>query len=228
MPWGNMYEFILSVTFVGAVAWLGRADRRPAIRHLGLFVTLAWSCCSAADGLIAYTPVGPLVPALQLVLVRHPRLDDHPRRPASCCSARCRPRCSSSRPATTRASGGSRTRSGKQLPGRGDAGAADLPAARLRVPAVHVRRADRRAAVGRGVLGPVLGLGPQGGLGVHLLDRLRLLPARPGHPERQAHHGHVDRAARLRDDADEPVRREPFLRGPALLRQRRLSPRFRG
>src|SRR5258708_4370835 len=23
MPWGNMYEFILSVTFVGAVAWLG-------------------------------------------------------------------------------------------------------------------------------------------------------------------------------------------------------------
>jgi len=64
MPWGNMYEFILSVTFVGSAVWLGVVIRRPAIRHLGLFVTLVLVMLLGAAGLIAYTPVGPLVPAL--------------------------------------------------------------------------------------------------------------------------------------------------------------------
>jgi len=64
MPWGNMYEFILSVTFVGSAVWLGVLSRKPSIRHLGLFVTLALVVLLGADGLIAYTPVGPLVPAL--------------------------------------------------------------------------------------------------------------------------------------------------------------------
>jgi cytochrome c-type biogenesis protein CcsB len=64
MPWGNMYEFILSVTFVGSAVWLGLVSRKPGIRHLGLFVTLALVVLLGADGLIAYTPVGPLVPAL--------------------------------------------------------------------------------------------------------------------------------------------------------------------
>jgi cytochrome c-type biogenesis protein CcsB len=64
MPWGNMYEFILSVSFVGSAAWLGVLLRRPAIRHLGLFVALTMVVLLGANGLIAYTPVGPLVPAL--------------------------------------------------------------------------------------------------------------------------------------------------------------------
>jgi cytochrome c-type biogenesis protein CcsB len=64
MPWGNMYEFTLSVTFVGSVAWLGVLARRPGIRHLGLFVALTLVVLLGANGLIAYTPVGPLVPAL--------------------------------------------------------------------------------------------------------------------------------------------------------------------
>jgi cytochrome c-type biogenesis protein CcsB len=64
MPWGNMYEFILSVSFVGSVAWLAVLARRPGIRHLGLFVTLTMVVLLGANGLIAYTPVGPLVPAL--------------------------------------------------------------------------------------------------------------------------------------------------------------------
>ena len=38
MPWGNMYEYILSVRFVGSAVWLGVLLRRPALRHLGLFV----------------------------------------------------------------------------------------------------------------------------------------------------------------------------------------------
>ena len=64
MPWGNMYEFILSVTFVGSITWLVVLARKPAIRHLGLFVTLILVVLLGAAGLIAYTPVGPLVPAL--------------------------------------------------------------------------------------------------------------------------------------------------------------------
>jgi cytochrome c-type biogenesis protein CcsB len=64
MPWGNMYEFIMSVTFVGSAVWLGVLAGRPKIRHLGLFVTLALVVLLGADGLIAYQPVGPLVPAL--------------------------------------------------------------------------------------------------------------------------------------------------------------------
>jgi len=64
MPWGNMYEFILSVTFVGSATWLGVLSRKPAVRHLGLFVALTLVVLLGAAGLIAYTPVGPLVPAL--------------------------------------------------------------------------------------------------------------------------------------------------------------------
>ena len=64
MPWGNMYEFILSVSFVGSAVWLGVLARRPGIRHLGLFVALTMVVLLGANGLIAYTPVGPLVPAL--------------------------------------------------------------------------------------------------------------------------------------------------------------------
>jgi cytochrome c-type biogenesis protein CcsB len=64
MPWGNMYEFIMSVAFVGSAVWLGVLAGRPKIRHLGLFVTLALVVLLGADGLIAYQPVGPLVPAL--------------------------------------------------------------------------------------------------------------------------------------------------------------------
>ncbi|MET8151396.1 c-type cytochrome biogenesis protein CcsB [Actinoplanes sp. NPDC049668] len=64
MPWGNMYEFILAVTLVGSAVWLGVLTRRPAVRHLGLFAMLALVVLLGAAGLIAYTPVGPLVPAL--------------------------------------------------------------------------------------------------------------------------------------------------------------------
>ncbi|MEU8232312.1 c-type cytochrome biogenesis protein CcsB [Actinoplanes sp. NPDC048967] len=64
MPWGNMYEFILAVTLVGSAVWLGVITRKPAVRHLGLFTALALVVLLGAAGLIAYTPVGPLVPAL--------------------------------------------------------------------------------------------------------------------------------------------------------------------
>jgi cytochrome c-type biogenesis protein CcsB len=64
MPWGNMYEYILSTTFIASAVWIGVVLRRPAVRHLGLFASLALVVMLGAASMIAYTPVGPLVPAL--------------------------------------------------------------------------------------------------------------------------------------------------------------------
>jgi cytochrome c-type biogenesis protein CcsB len=65
MTWGNMYEFVLSVTLVGVVAWLAVLSRRPNIRHLGLFVALAMVLLLGIAGMVLHTPIGPLMPALK-------------------------------------------------------------------------------------------------------------------------------------------------------------------
>lgn len=64
LPWGNMYEYALSATFIAVVAWLVLVAPRPGIRHLGLYVSLLNVLLLGLVGLIAYTPVEPLVPAL--------------------------------------------------------------------------------------------------------------------------------------------------------------------
>jgi cytochrome c-type biogenesis protein CcsB len=64
VPWGNMYEFVLAVTLVGATAWLLLLGRRPTVRPLGLFVTLVLVILLGIDGMRLYTAVGPLMPAL--------------------------------------------------------------------------------------------------------------------------------------------------------------------
>jgi cytochrome c-type biogenesis protein CcsB len=64
LTWGNMYEYILSATLIGAIVWAGVLLRRPALRHLGLYVSLVLIILLGAAGMVAYTPVGPLVPAL--------------------------------------------------------------------------------------------------------------------------------------------------------------------
>jgi cytochrome c-type biogenesis protein CcsB len=64
VPWGNMYEFVLAVTLVGATAWLALLIRRPSIRPLGLFVTLTLVVLLGIDGMRLYTAAGPLMPAL--------------------------------------------------------------------------------------------------------------------------------------------------------------------
>ena len=71
-------------------------------------------------------------------------------------------------------------RSARLPAGRVSLGQAGLPGQRVRLPAVDVRR-HRGRDLGRGRLGPLLGLGPQGDLGLHHLARLRRLPARPRH-----------------------------------------------
>lgn len=65
MPWGNMYEFVLSVTFVGITAWLVVLSRKHTIRHLGLFVALAMVLLLGVAGMVLYVDVAPLVPALK-------------------------------------------------------------------------------------------------------------------------------------------------------------------
>jgi cytochrome c-type biogenesis protein CcsB len=70
VPWGNMYEFAISVCFIAVLAWLvvmtrqARGDGRASIRHLGAFVMLPVVLLLGLAGTVLYTPVVPLVPAL--------------------------------------------------------------------------------------------------------------------------------------------------------------------
>jgi len=64
VPWGNMYEFVIALSLVGAVAFLVLVIRRPSLRLLGLFVTLAVTVLLGVAGMVLYTKAAPLVPAL--------------------------------------------------------------------------------------------------------------------------------------------------------------------
>jgi cytochrome c-type biogenesis protein CcsB len=64
VPWGNMYEFIMVVCLVGATGWLILSTRRPSLRPIGLFVTLVLVVLLGIDGMLLYTPIEPLQPAL--------------------------------------------------------------------------------------------------------------------------------------------------------------------
>lgn len=64
LPWGNMYEFVLTVTLVGTLVWLTAAIMKPEIIHLGLFVTLSQVLLTGVAMVVLRRPVGPLVPAL--------------------------------------------------------------------------------------------------------------------------------------------------------------------
>lgn len=64
LPWGNMYEFLLTSTLVGVGAWLVMLRRYPSVRLLGLFLSLVNMALLGVAAVWLYTPVGPLVPAL--------------------------------------------------------------------------------------------------------------------------------------------------------------------
>ena len=64
VPWGNMYEFVLAVCLVGVTVWTVLLTRRPHLRPLGLFVTLVLVLLLGIDGMLLYTKVAPLQPAL--------------------------------------------------------------------------------------------------------------------------------------------------------------------
>ncbi|MFI1195904.1 c-type cytochrome biogenesis protein CcsB [Micromonospora sp. NPDC020750] len=65
MPWGNMYEFVLTISFIGTAAWLGVLWKRPSLRRLGLFLTLVMVLLLAFAELKLFVEVVPLMPALQ-------------------------------------------------------------------------------------------------------------------------------------------------------------------
>ena len=65
LPWGNMYEFATAVVLVAVVAFAVLAVRRPALRHLGVFVLAPVVLAMVAIGLFLYAEAGPLVAALR-------------------------------------------------------------------------------------------------------------------------------------------------------------------
>ncbi|MEW2588964.1 c-type cytochrome biogenesis protein CcsB [Micromonospora aurantiaca] len=65
MPWGNMYEFVLTGTWIGVAAWLVVLWKQPWLRRLGLFLTLVMVLLLAFAELKLYVPIEPLMPALQ-------------------------------------------------------------------------------------------------------------------------------------------------------------------
>ena len=64
VPWGNMYEFVIALSLVGAVTWLLLLARMPVLRPLGVFVTMAICLILGLAAMVLHTAVAPLVPAL--------------------------------------------------------------------------------------------------------------------------------------------------------------------
>ena len=64
LPWGDMYEFTVALTFVAVVFFLGLMIKYRAY-YLGLFVMGAVVIALGLAQTVIYTAAGPLVPALQ-------------------------------------------------------------------------------------------------------------------------------------------------------------------
>ena len=171
VPWGNMYEFINLTCFSGLIA-AAVVLRRPQYRALWVFVLVPVLILLTVSGRWLYTNAAPVMPALQsywlpihvsvvsigsgvflvagvasiLFLLKMSRLG---------------------RPGAGRADRADRPAAA----GRPDPGPDRLPHDHFRVPGVRVRCHLRRD-LGRGGLGPLLGLGPQGDGVVHRLGGL--------------------------------------------------------
>jgi len=63
LPWGNMYEFTLALTFTAVTAFLVIMMRQPA-RYLGVFVMAPVVLALGVAALVLYVAPAPLVPAL--------------------------------------------------------------------------------------------------------------------------------------------------------------------
>jgi hypothetical protein len=193
-----MYEFSSMVALMAVVIFLGARRRRQGRPHPRRLRHAAGRPYLGLAGTVLYTAAGPLVPALDsdwikihvfaailasgafllsgvvallyLLRVRH---DDQvaaggtPRFPVSL---------------------------GASLPAARALDRVTLRRHRLRLPDLDLRD-HRRAHLGRGGLGPLLGLGPQGDLVVHHLGAVRRLPARPRDRRVEGHQGGLDQAS---------------------------------
>jgi cytochrome c-type biogenesis protein CcsB len=63
LPWGNMYEFTLALTFTAVTAFLVILVRQP-VRYLGMFVMAPIVLALALAVLVLYVAPAPLMPAL--------------------------------------------------------------------------------------------------------------------------------------------------------------------
>ena len=216
VPWGDMYEFVTTVTCVAVIFFFVLMFRYRAWR-LGLFVIGPVVILLGLAETVIYTPAGQLASGAAVLLARHPRDLDHAR--------------------DRRVRGGGPVRG--RLPARRPARQAGPPracppgptrsSASCRPPKVIDQLAYRTVVFGfplwtfgiiagaiwadRG-LGPVLGLGSHRNLGLHHLGGVRGLPARPRH----------------RGLAGTQVRLHPAdrLRVPALQHHRGQHPRQAG
>ena len=179
-------------------SWLVVLRRRPASGCLGLFVTLVLVLLLGFAGMVLYTPVGPLVPALNSYWLEDPRVDGDHRRPASSWSAFVPAALFLIRDGYDRASAASRTRWAAGLPGRRHAGAAHLPAARVRVPDLDLR-ASSAARSGPRRPGAGTGAGTPRRSGRSSPGWSTPATCTPGpRPSVQADHRDLDRGRRLR------------------------------
>jgi cytochrome c-type biogenesis protein CcsB len=64
VPWGNMYEYIMAVTFIAVVTLLYVIRKFP-VRHLSGFLLLPIVILMFVGGTVLYTVAAPVVPALQ-------------------------------------------------------------------------------------------------------------------------------------------------------------------
>ena len=176
-----MYEFTLTGTWVVVVGYL-LLYRRYSLSWLSPVVTGFVLVTLMIDVLVLYTPVVPLRDALQspwlVIHVVAAIIATGAFTLGGMCSALYLVKERWQREAGAGAAGGRLPRAAARARRARPDG---LPHARVRVPDLDLRGADRRPDLGALRLGPLLGLGPQGGVGVHHLGGVRRLPARARH-----------------------------------------------
>ena len=177
VPWGNMYEFTITGSFVVAFGYL-LLRRRFGLDWMGPIVTALELVLLMVAVLWLYDPIAPLTEALL-----SPWLVIHVLSAIVATGAftlgrdhlGALPGQGTRREA--RDAVGPRVRRAAAQPRHARPGV--LPDQRVRVPGVDLRGADQRADLGAPGLVVVLELGPQGGVRLHHLGDLRRLPARP-------------------------------------------------
>ncbi len=207
VPWGNMYEFGCAAILVALTAYIVLV-RVWSIDWVGPIIT-GFGTVVLGASMLVYVPAGPLVPALHSYWLVIHVLGAMIAGAAFLVGAAASVLYLVKSRAERNDAGGRACRLPLEHPGVGAHRPGRLPRARVRVPDLDVRGADRRPDLGAVLLGSLLGLGPQGGLGVHHLGRLRRLPPRPRHRGLEGQGGRDRRADRLRHIRVQLRRRQP-------------------
>ena len=220
VPWGNMYEFTITGSFVVVAGYL-LLRKRYGLDWMGPIVTAMVVVLLMVAVLWLYSPIEPLTEALNsywlVIHVMSAIVATGAFTLGGITSALYLVRARAEKRELRRRP---RLRRPAALAGR--PGPRLLPDPRLRVPGVDLRGPDQRADLGAPGLVVVLELGPEGGLRLHHLGGVRRLPARPrdrglAWPERR------DRGPGRRRHAVVQLHRDQLLldHEPALVRQRR-------